>query len=602
MAIINSVTCGGQDDFSLNFNGNSPAVGDVWLGYNTNIDKRTGICVTITAATDESSSVWSAETQYGSCYDCFSNNYGVVSFRSCQEGINPIFAISGLSESFYNLLATSIGGTFYLEYNYFGTIIRGCYTLTKITSTNVKEFTGLIKSTLISGNTQTNCESCISGNSIIAEVRNCDNVTTHYVLMSSTSLLSHLISYTDGINEFCGTIVNYILVEEPLYTFVSDYGLKEKCDACLQNVGVKYNLVNCVDSEIIEVVWGSQLFVNGQVSNLSTNDGCFEVSGTTTEPVTTNLFLDFEPHVNCQSCIECSGVFYQYSLCGDVDNIIVGEILSYQVIPVNGVFWHPVQNDWCIRQTASNSASGLYDTFYSVLLAPSDCDSPTIAPVTWVAEECNDGFQVLIMTDDTISGSETIQAMWSTNNLYCVYITGPAIPASGDTFYNSALNGGGTTLVYGDCEACFDNTLVGVSSINCETLELTTYDVPYLTWGLLTNYGGNGNNPFNNLCFSDINGNCRTILECPQPLSGNLITPADSYFNCPTCRYFNPLEPPPISAGTEYTICVICEDCCQSGTTATTINPPHPVWTRPDGREVILLDAVQLGGMFGLNS
>jgi hypothetical protein len=57
-----------------------------------------------------------------------------------------------------------------------------------------------------------------------------------------------------------------------------------------------------------------------------------------------------------------------------------------------------------------------------------------------------------------------------------------------------------------------------------------------------------------------------------------------------------------ISAGTEYTVCVICEDCCGSGTTATTVNPPHPTWTRPDGNSVVLLDAVQLGGMFGLNS
>ena len=57
-----------------------------------------------------------------------------------------------------------------------------------------------------------------------------------------------------------------------------------------------------------------------------------------------------------------------------------------------------------------------------------------------------------------------------------------------------------------------------------------------------------------------------------------------------------------ISAGTEYTVCVICEDCCGSGTTATTVNPPHPTWTRPDGNAVVLLDAVQLGGMFGLNS
>ena len=55
------------------------------------------------------------------------------------------------------------------------------------------------------------------------------------------------------------------------------------------------------------------------------------------------------------------------------------------------------------------------------------------------------------------------------------------------------------------------------------------------------------------------------------------------------------------SAGTEYTVCVICDDCCGSGATATSVSVPHPTWTRPDGSAVMLLDAVQLGGMFGLN-
>jgi len=53
------------------------------------------------------------------------------------------------------------------------------------------------------------------------------------------------------------------------------------------------------------------------------------------------------------------------------------------------------------------------------------------------------------------------------------------------------------------------------------------------------------------------------------------------------------------SAGTEYTVCNICEG--PSGYTSTLITPPHPTWTRPDGNAVVLLDAVQLGGMFGLN-
>ena len=56
-------------------------------------------------------------------------------------------------------------------------------------------------------------------------------------------------------------------------------------------------------------------------------------------------------------------------------------------------------------------------------------------------------------------------------------------------------------------------------------------------------------------------------------------------------------NPPPISAGTEYNVCVI--DC--SGNTVS-ITPPHPIWTNEQGHAVVLLDAIALGGMNGLNS
>ena len=53
----------------------------------------------------------------------------------------------------------------------------------------------------------------------------------------------------------------------------------------------------------------------------------------------------------------------------------------------------------------------------------------------------------------------------------------------------------------------------------------------------------------------------------------------------------------PLSAGTESKICII--DC--SGDTITII-PPHPTWTNEYGKAVVLLDAVVLGGINGLNS
>ena len=53
----------------------------------------------------------------------------------------------------------------------------------------------------------------------------------------------------------------------------------------------------------------------------------------------------------------------------------------------------------------------------------------------------------------------------------------------------------------------------------------------------------------------------------------------------------------PLSAGTENNVCIL--DC--SGNTISVV-PPHPVWTNTTGKAVVLLDAIALGGINGLNS
>lgn len=52
----------------------------------------------------------------------------------------------------------------------------------------------------------------------------------------------------------------------------------------------------------------------------------------------------------------------------------------------------------------------------------------------------------------------------------------------------------------------------------------------------------------------------------------------------------------PLSAGTPNEV---CQELC--GEVVQTIAPPHPVWTNLGGKAVVMLDAVVLGGPFGLN-
>ena len=73
----------------------------------------------------------------------------------------------------------------------------------------------------------------------------------------------------------------------------------------------------------------------------------------------------------------------------------------------------------------------------------------------------------------------------------------------------------------------------------------------------------------------------------PYQFGFNISGPFD---DCSECKS-------PLSAGTESNVCVI--DC--SGNTVS-ITPPHPTWTNEQGKSVVLLDAIVLGGMNGLNS
>ena len=178
MAVDNATLC--QDEnriLSVNFNGNTPSIGEVW-GTSPNIDDTTPFCVTITTGVTEGSSTRLLTTQYTDCYDCMSNNYGVVSVTDCIGGKIPIRYILTL-ESFGFL--PTIGATYYLTFliaNPKGgsNLITTCVTVGRIRQTSENEYTGGITDGKIGviqvGPTlETNCQDCLSGNSFSYEVQ-----------------------------------------------------------------------------------------------------------------------------------------------------------------------------------------------------------------------------------------------------------------------------------------------------------------------------------------------------------------------------------------------------------------------------------------------
>jgi hypothetical protein len=86
---------------------------------------------------------------------------------------------------------------------------------------------------------------------------------------------------------------------------------------------------------------------------------------------------------------------------------------------------------------------------------------------------------------------------------------------------------------------------------------------------------------------------CATFQELSLTGQTNYFYVSGPFNNCNNCQ--NQILTT-ISAGTEYIGCYTCDGVTQ------TIILPHPVWTDLTGNDVILMDAVQLGGMNGLNS
>lgn len=91
--------------------------------------------------------------------------------------------------------------------------------------------------------------------------------------------------------------------------------------------------------------------------------------------------------------------------------------------------------------------------------------------------------------------------------------------------------------------------------------------------------------------YQDFDLNCLSLTYSASTSGDtNTIFLYGPFDNCSECNA-------PLSAGTKYNVCII--DC--SGDTITII-PPHPTWTNEYGKAVVLLDAVVLGGINGLNS
>jgi hypothetical protein len=589
----NAIRCIDSAKVSVNFNGNIPAIGEIWSFWgDVDPNKVQRFCVEITDLTDDPLSSNRLQTQYTDCYDCVSQNYYVYAVQDC------------ISNRIYNVPAYEFGSlpnlleVYYMTLSFRGSLITSCFTFKGYENLPLGDFNSDLnnnKFALVTDTPQlnTDCPTCLSSNSLSYEVNRCDG-TTDYVLLINNSYIDHLISYSDGINQYCGTVVG-LGSDTPPLTFINDYGFKTECDVCLATENQKVLLESCTDELNTQVVWASTLYGGGEVSNLSTDDGCFEVIGLTEDPVTIDSFLNFDPQPGCEPCIECNGIVYEFAPCGGEGPLYVQ---SYQYLPNGSYFYNPALGQCC---QLVGTASGYYgdDTLYSMdtFTDCTDCEN-NVDIVIWNASACtasNTYSSFYVTTDSSTQIGDVVKLMWGSNEWICAQLLNTTSSYSGDyTYYNTQDNGSGTTLRYDSCENCNSQGLIGVTLVSCETpyteqfvsISLENYLQIY-NFGSLTNYS-----------VSDQQGNCFTITNlCPIPLTEEGFTPVAFYLNCFICSDENP-DNPPRSANTENFICI--PDCEFTGSTA--VSPPHPVWTDGYGTPVTQLNMVVLGGPNGLNA
>jgi hypothetical protein len=602
MAEPNSYVClNTGDTLTINFNGFSPSIGQTYLTWDGESKYN---CVTINTLVDEpftSNNLVSLKSDCFTCYTTIPNQYGVLTVSDCYTG-GKLY-IDLLSFGFLPEFRT----TYFIEYtNETGQIIKNCVTIADFRLFNEPEYYKFIAAGImnfiIPDSTpilEIGCESCLLNNGLFWVVRPCSGSGNIIVEgPPNLNLRQHLITYTDGLDQFCGIVREQVYPpQSPFGTFVTDLGEPKKegpnCETCLSTVAEKRILVDCLDSNHIEVVWNSLLSIEGTVSNLSVNDGCFVVSGLTESATTLSGFLNFDPQPDCQDCIQCNGLPYNVVTCGGSGK--QSTIFSYQYLTAGQIIKLP--DGVCYTVIGVGDITNSYRaTVYSVETYD-DCGTcGADNRLLFNAKPCpaTDGFgNILITASDSFGPGDVIKIQWGDSDYSCVEITSEyGIAPFGSIAYNS-----NTTTPYLNCSTCTeDSNYVALSLLKCNTNEHGFYRVSLTDWQNIYGFG-----PFDlpNKIFSDTNGNCYYVVnDCPitPELTYPILTLENVYYTCETCINSQYREEAR-SANTETFVCIL--DC--SGNTIS-VSTPHPVWTDPYGTPVTQLNMTTLGGVEGLNS
>jgi len=524
-----------------------------------------------------------ANTGYNSCLACLRDDttlsYRIVSCLDRNGYDVPVSVFDFVPQQYH---------TYYLNINYSlngkETSFKGCFYF-ESTYQQISEFRDIVVNTYeVStsyGNYRTGngCTTCLTENTPIWRVDGCDGLN-YYVPIIDT-LGGDMITFIPfgEFDQFCG-VVQDVSNAPSNATYVSSLGSSKfvSCEDCQQISQKKRIIINCLDGSE-EVVWGSVLFGQGDVTNLNFNNSCWQVGPETEDEVTINEFLDYEPSPTCQDCIQCNGVIYTLETCIEPSTY---NVQSYNYVPLGTVIYDHDQMQCAtvidIQPGSGYSTNALY-SFFSFETCE-DCLSANID--TWWGQECNSGeWERIATTGSTFFDGDIVKAHYGNTDYLCYTLSGDTggVEPTDEDYYNTL-----DVVPYVDCTTCQENSTIAISIITCDNQQQQYVNV---SLDLYIEMSGLFNN-YNYTPVILIDGTCwRILTSCPIDNNYLYINPSYRYLNCTLCSL-------PIEVGNETFVCF--EDC--SGTTHTSeVN--HATWTNQFGKAITLLDSIQLGGTNG---
>lgn len=524
-----------------------------------------------------------ANTGYNSCLACLRDNttlvYRIVSCLDRNGYDVPVSIFDFVPQQFH---------TYYLNITYTlngkKQTLKGCFYFEQ-TYQPVNEFRNIVVDTYeVStsyGNFRTGngCTNCLTENTPIWLVNGCDGLD--YYVPIITTVQGNMITFIPfgEFDQFCGRVrVQSSAPANATYISSLGSGKEVSCEQCQQLSQEKRIIINCLDGSE-EVVWGSLLFNQGDVTNLNFNNSCWEVGPLTEDDVTISEFLDYEPSPTCQDCIQCNGVIYTLETCIEPSTYTVQ---SYDYVPFGTVIYDHQQMQCAtvidIQPGSGYSPNALYSFF--TFETCGDCLSSSID--VWWGQECNSGeWERIATTGSTFFDGDIVKAHYGNTDYLCYKLsgdTGGVEPTDVDYYYTPDV------VPYVDCTTCQENSTIAISIITCDNQQQQYVNVSLDLYIEMSNLFIT----YNYTPVILIDGTCWRILSsCPIDNNYLYINPTYRYLNCTLCSL-------PIEVGNETFVCF--EDC--SGTTHTSeVN--HATWTNQFGKAITLLDSIQLGGTNG---